>query len=143
MGSCGCGDYAGEFKLPGPDGSVYVIQRYAGCNYCMSPAGVIVYKMLLLDGDPWETSKLPDLPFGHDAGGEPGDEEILIPIAHAPEFVKGLKPWFEGRWEEYFEPDDDSGDQLADLMEDGLDEKWTEIIHASMKWENLLEVKKG
>ena len=145
MGSCGGGDAGGEFKLPGPDGSVYVVQRYAGCQECRSPAGVVIYKMLLLDGDAWGAREIPDLALGQDGGGDTdGDGEILIPVANAEEFAPRLRPWLEEHWEEYLDIGDEilNVDQLAHLVEDGLMGTWTEIIHASMKWEALLNKEK-
>jgi hypothetical protein len=32
MGACGCGDYNGTWRIPGPDGRWYVIGPYYGCN---------------------------------------------------------------------------------------------------------------
>lgn len=44
MGSCGCSDYGGGLKFPGPPGFVYVLEVYPGCNDCGTPAGVVIHK---------------------------------------------------------------------------------------------------
>ena len=44
MGSCVCGDTNIDLQFPGPDGIVYAIQTYGGCEHCGTPAGVIVYR---------------------------------------------------------------------------------------------------
>jgi hypothetical protein len=41
MGSCGCGDDIEEFQFPGPDGSVYTIGRWVGCEQCHGTAVVL------------------------------------------------------------------------------------------------------
>jgi len=81
MGQCGCADFAGEFTLPAPDGGLYVFWRYASCEYCDTPAGVVV--CLLRSGDDIET-------WG--AGGLPrlriDDGERLIPVVSVESLAK-------------------------------------------------------
>lgn len=36
MGSCGCGDTQIHYQLPGPDGSIYGLEFYPGCDSCMN-----------------------------------------------------------------------------------------------------------
>lgn len=64
MGQCGCGDFLPQFKIPGPGRSLYTLQVYMPCDYCQTPAGVIVSR---LDGpeeiESWDAQHLPDLPF--------------------------------------------------------------------------------
>lgn len=63
MGTCGCGDFYPDFKFEGPDGSLYTLQIYRGCEGCQTPMGVIISR---LDGDEieeWEAQHLPELPF--------------------------------------------------------------------------------
>ncbi len=44
MGACGCGDYSGGLKFPGPDGTVYTLAIYYGCRDCENPAGVVIHR---------------------------------------------------------------------------------------------------
>jgi hypothetical protein len=44
MGACGCADTSPEIRLPGPEGVHYGIEIYPGCQYCYTPAGVVVYR---------------------------------------------------------------------------------------------------
>lgn len=40
MGACGCGDFNGGLRFPGPKGIVYVLEIYRGCADCDAPAGI-------------------------------------------------------------------------------------------------------
>lgn len=44
MGACGCGDYPGGKKFPGPKGVVYTLVVYPGCSDCDTPAGVVIHR---------------------------------------------------------------------------------------------------
>jgi len=45
MGECGCSGMGKFFKLPGPDGCIYIIRKYPGCNYCSTPIGVDIQEI--------------------------------------------------------------------------------------------------
>jgi len=60
MGTCGCGDYGASLRLPGPDGVVYAIAFYRGCNYCDAPPGVIVHRHSTKDAALWGVNSLPE-----------------------------------------------------------------------------------
>jgi len=64
MGTCGCGDFYPDFKFEGPEGSLYALQIYRGCEGCQTPVGVIISR---LDGreeiESWDADSLPELPF--------------------------------------------------------------------------------
>jgi hypothetical protein len=63
MGQCGCADGFGMFSFPGPDGTVYTFDTYAGCRDCDTPAGITIHRYrgsmleFLQDDEP------PPLPF--------------------------------------------------------------------------------
>ncbi len=60
MGACGCGEWDPSAKLPGPDGTFYVLQVYRGCEHCNADASVIITKMTPDELALWE-SNVPDL----------------------------------------------------------------------------------
>ena len=46
MCECGCGEFHADFKMPGPNGTVYLLQVYPSCdNGCDMPAGVRIMKI--------------------------------------------------------------------------------------------------
>jgi hypothetical protein len=51
MCECGCGTYRGGFSLPGPNGSLYVLEYYPSCPDCSTPAGIRVNRWDPLPGD--------------------------------------------------------------------------------------------
>lgn len=61
MGSCGCGDYRGDFKFKGPDGSWYVLALYPSCQYCDTPAGITLYKFNEKEMKEWAADNLPEV----------------------------------------------------------------------------------
>jgi len=63
MGSCGCGDFNGEFKLKGADGNWYVFERYLGCEYCNTGLALRVYRLTPEDAEQWGIKDIPDLPI--------------------------------------------------------------------------------
>ncbi len=45
MCECGC-SLMGEFwKLPGPKGTIYIVQKYPGCKDCSAPCGISIRKI--------------------------------------------------------------------------------------------------
>jgi len=72
MGSCGCAEVNGDFKLAGPDGTVYVLSVYSGCSECQSPAGVFIDRVEVKEDEHgesycdsgFELDALPELSLG-------------------------------------------------------------------------------
>ena len=58
MGYCGCGEGFGDYRMPGPEGTVYTVRVYQPCDYCETPGAVI---LLRVSGD--------DLQFAEDLPG--------------------------------------------------------------------------
>ena len=63
MGQCGCGDFQGDFRFPGPGNITYVVSVYPSCDYCQTPAGVVIYAITLADCKVWAIDHLPELPM--------------------------------------------------------------------------------
>lgn len=59
MGQCGCGDFYPQFKLPGPNGSIYAIELFSGCHDCRSPAGVSIVRLSGEQLQEWEAEHIP------------------------------------------------------------------------------------
>lgn len=59
MGQCGCGDFKPNFKLPGPNGSVYCIELFSGCHDCRAPAGVVIEKLSGEELITWDVQTIP------------------------------------------------------------------------------------
>ena|ERR1041384_1566968 len=74
MGACGCGDYAGRWRIPGPDDSWYVIGLYHGCNNgCNTPLGLSIDLFDAEDMRTWDANRLPII-------GGPDHPNFGIPI---------------------------------------------------------------
>lgn len=43
--TCACHEFEGEFRMPGPHGTTYVVCRVAGCEVCDTPVGVRIYRL--------------------------------------------------------------------------------------------------
>lgn len=90
MGSCGCGDFAGKYRFPGPGDVVYVLETYPGCDYCDTPAGVVVHRFRDVDEERFWFESLPELPFRNHRGNPTADDdtcsEFFQPVIH-PEKV--------------------------------------------------------
>lgn len=83
MGECGCGDYAGEYKFPGPEGVMYSVGIYPECPYCQAPRSLVVYRHSA-DDDLFlpDVSPLPFQPYGQEPDGLEG--EFAWPIEPLP-----------------------------------------------------------
>jgi hypothetical protein len=108
MGQCGCGDYNGTWRIPGPDGRWYVIGPYHGCNNgCNEPAGLFID---LFDADDmalWDADKLPVI-------GGPEHENFGIPVLDVSRLIGPLAKVME---EMGFTPPDEY-DSLRDALGD-------------------------
>lgn len=77
MGACGCGDYQPMFQFPGPDGVVYALEFYTGCEDCGEGPGVVIHRHGAEGRRTWGVDDLPELPF-HDLGAPEG--QFAAPI---------------------------------------------------------------
>lgn len=123
MGSCGCGDFQGEFTLPAPNGGLYVFWRYHPCDYCKTPAGIVVSLVKKEDIPLWEANEIPKLKLNST------NPERLIPVFSVESFSKVM-----GEYLNDFSKEDISSfkdiieydvyDLLRDIMYDKSDEEW-------------------
>ena len=88
MGACGCGDYHGGFKFPGPRGVVYTVAVYPGCSVCDAPAGVMLHRFVGKEDAMWHENDEP-APFYNYRGelAANGTGELFIPLL-APDAVR-------------------------------------------------------
>lgn len=83
MGQCGCGDFYGDFKFKGPDGVVYVVDVYCPCDYCHTPAGVVIYAMDNEDQQLWDVENIPEIKIA--------DVGTFIGVLHPEVFAEKIK----------------------------------------------------
>lgn len=108
MCECGCVSMGEFWQMPGPDGSIYVIQKYPGCHDCSSPSGVILRKLDKNDIDYFDYKYFKELKFRDDF-----DKSAEIPFvdeAHLARELSGYlaeamkhnmdKPPFDEIWAE-------------------------------------------
>jgi len=109
MGQCGCGDFNGTWRIPGPDGMWYVIGPYHGCNNgCSEPAGLFIDLMDAEELADWRRSdQLPVI-------GGPEHKNFGIPVLSLDHLVKHLSAALE---EAGFRPPDDY-DEIQDALKD-------------------------
>lgn len=63
MCECGCISMGEFWQIPGPNESIYVIQKYPGCHDCSSPAGIIFRKLDQNDIDLFDYRHLKSLDY--------------------------------------------------------------------------------
>lgn len=63
MCQCGCIESGDFWKLPGPNKSFYVLQKYPGCKDCDSPMGLIVTKYYPKDFKMFDVKYHKDFPL--------------------------------------------------------------------------------
>ena len=88
MGVCGCGDFYGDYKFPGPGDITYVLQIYPSCNICHRPAGVVLYKFNPENVKQWDVEEIPDLEISNIGTGI-GVIDPNILKRHMGEIFKG------------------------------------------------------
>ena len=71
MGACGCGDFSGDITFPAPDGEVYVLDVYPGCEDCETPAGVVLYRFTPDEAKRWGLEGAKPLKIGEEGTGIP------------------------------------------------------------------------
>ncbi len=69
MCECGCGDFQGHMRFPGPRGVVYAIELKPACSNCGAPAGVLVHRFSAKLAKEWCVGDLPLAPFADDIDG--------------------------------------------------------------------------
>jgi hypothetical protein len=140
MGECGCGNTNPDYRFDGPDGIIYTVQFYTGCNNgCETPSGIILSRYLPEDAEwaahakevPWNT-------FG-ERPDESGD--FCIPIIDKDVLREKLVAFGSGV---VIGGDDPDGyDTLDDFLQDALGECLIDAVSASIqKWENELKRQK-
>jgi hypothetical protein len=129
MGACGCSDYNGGLKFPGPDGVVYTIAVYPGCRDCDAPAGVILHRFVEERDIDWHEHD-PPVPFRNYKGkvveGETG--EFAIPLLNPRvareklgELFAGAKILSDGdEWDFKEYVNDGCPDEFDDVLVDGF-----------------------
>ncbi len=137
MGECGCGDFAAEWKLPGPNGVLYAIEVYPGCSYCDNPAGVVVYRVRT-DDDAFNVAGLPDLPIGvyqreplfEGQASDPVSGEAFIPITHTGAVLELIAERFGD-----VTVLEDDGDEvpLRDQIIDYCKQEWSDAVDDGMR----------
>lgn len=134
MGACGCGDYQPMFRFPGPDGTVYALEVYAGCGDCATGPGVMIHRHGEEGRRDWDVDHLPELPF-HDLGAPEG--QFAMPILSWESARKRFVPLAQ-------DPDqsDDFGAKMVvdDILREGLRhavidtiEQWQESRKADIR----------
>lgn len=122
MGQCGCADFCGEFTLPAPDGGMYVFGRYAPCEGCGTPAGIVVYKFGMDEIEMWHARDLPQLNI---------DVERLIPVLS----VESLAAETKHEKLEILYEDGDGYDNVGDyLLDDGYQMIGQAMSHPKGDW---------
>jgi hypothetical protein len=126
MGSCGCGDFCADYRLPGPDGSVYSIRTYLACNNgCDTPHSVIVYRFSTLDSaKEWGVDSLPELPFGTFNGKPYEGNDAWLPVIHPRILKEHMMAWVKPVAKEY----DPEG-----AVEDAVEHCLTDAVIATME----------
>jgi hypothetical protein len=89
MGQCGCSDTIPDFRLPGPDGVHYGIQIYSSCHYCVTPAGVDIYRFDDTGAEEW-LDGVPEAPFTPYNADAPIAAQLSIPVLEPAELAKAI-----------------------------------------------------
>lgn len=95
MGSCGCGDYHADFRLPGPNGIVYTIALHRGCEECGTPHGLVIHRHDTEGQRAWRTDEVPELPFVPYDGGYPIPAEASLAVLHPDDLRDAIREHLE------------------------------------------------
>lgn len=128
MGSCNCADYDGIARLPGPDGCVYVLQIYHGCEGCDTGPGVMLHRMSKREAETWDADDLPVVPF--DAGDW---DSVLIPVVDHDKLQARLNAFNDEHGADYDLDGfihDAASEALRDACSDTVAEWWNEVKNA-------------
>jgi hypothetical protein len=112
MGECGCGSDIEEYAFPGPDGDVYTIGRFIGCEQCQGTAIVIVR---LADEQRDWAKHLPPMPEAWFGGA-------VLPLIDVDKLHKLLveRCTFGSDDDDYRTLDDALHDQLRNAVEEAV-----------------------
>ena len=113
MGECGCGNFSAQYQLPGPDGTVYAIQKYEACDYCDTPHGVVVHRFSPEGAKTWGADELPLLPFHQMHGRDFDGQTAAIPVVHPGALWKELARHSTGDEDERVVDEDGLREALA------------------------------
>jgi hypothetical protein len=85
MGSCGCGDFHGDWQFPGPGRDTYVLEVHPGCQDCGTAAGVMLYRFSPPEARTWgidsPQTRVPGLPVDREGLGVPVlDPKVLAEL---------------------------------------------------------------
>lgn len=108
--SCGCGDFNPSLKFKGPNGQVYALELFNGCEDCGTSVGVIVYCLEEAAAVARQLHELPDLQF---STGGTEYTEAMVKVLDAELLGKKLLELVEE-----YEVDDPT--VVPELVEEGL-----------------------
>ena len=126
MGSCGCGDYHADYRLPGPDGIVYTIALKRGCEECGTPHGIVIYRHDARSQREWRTDDVPELPIVPYTDGEVNGEARLAVLDPA-DLHNAILAYLDERDEEDW-PANDAQSWAIEMSGEPL----TEAVHRTL-----------
>lgn len=113
MCECGCGDFNASWRLPGPKGTTYSIQVYPGCDFCDTPAGILIGKHSKEDAAAWGVPDLPEPTFPKLNDKDYDGAQFAIPVFHPQELVRAMSKRLEPALLRSVD-DDDAEDEIPD-----------------------------
>lgn len=94
MGECGCSGFAPQFQMPGPNGTIYAIRVYPGCDYCDAPVGIDIDRLDEKAQREWMADGLtPPLKFHPVCEGM---ENAALPVVHPSILERRLAEYLIG-----------------------------------------------
>ncbi len=116
MGQCGCGGFTPQYQFPGPKGLTYAIQISPPCSDCLTPVGVIVYRLSQTEVTMMATKDLPLLPFHGETFGE-----AALPIVYPEQVLKEMRS-------EGWSIEEDLGDDMMSVaIKQAMDHQGREV----------------
>jgi hypothetical protein len=132
MGECGCGGSFGDFHFPGPDGTLYTLEVYEGCETCETPLGVALsrYTKHAPSGDLACVEALPEAPWNI-------RDEVPLPLLDLDIVRSQLGEYLLAGIHEV--PSEELDQEFVeDLLKEAFREMFREMLHASrVKWEKV------
>ncbi len=121
--TCPCSDFAPSFQLPGPDGAVYAVEIYVGCEACGTGPGVALHRFDdRKAARDWSVPELPRLTF------DVGDGVAFLQVLDPDKLREGLKEWL-GEVDE--DDEDDPPQDPLDLWDDFVSDRG--LVDAAVK----------